>query len=328
MRTIKIEQQIWKTAGAFTIARSSINEIVVVRVTISEGGFVGRGECRPYARYQETPESVTGQIHTITEELKNGLDNEGLQDKLPAGAARNAVDCALWDLRCKQEDCSIWEILGLAQPMPRITAYTLSLNTPEKMARAAIKAQDYPLLKLKIGQTGGLEACLAVLRARPDAKLIIDANEALEPEALPKFRAALADKPVVLIEQPVPAALYDHIENAPEALPILCADESLHTRKDLPGLWQAGYRAVNVKLDKCGGLTEGVALMRQAKSMGFVIMAGCMVGTSLAMAPIMALSGFSDVIDLDGPLLLAEDVPQGLNYSGPVIAPPTAKLWG
>lgn len=328
MRTIKVEHQHWRTAGAFTIARGSITEIEVIRVTIRDGEHTGRGECRPYARYHETPASVIAQINTIKEELAAGLDPESLQARLPAGAARNAVDCALWDLRAKQHGVRIWQLLGIEAPKPRTTAYTLSVDSPQNMAVAAGQARDYPLLKLKIGETGGLSATLAVLEARPDAELIVDANEALHPDEVQAFRAALSDKPVALIEQPVAASKFDQVENRPKALPVLCADESLHTRNELSALWTAGYRAVNVKLDKCGGLTEGLALMQAARQMGFVIMAGCMVGTSLAMAPMMALSAFADIIDLDGPLLLERDVANGLEYNGPTIAPPRPELWG
>jgi L-alanine-DL-glutamate epimerase-like enolase superfamily enzyme len=204
----------------------------------------------------------------------------------------------------------------------------LSINTPAKMRAAALKAKAYPLLKIKIGGMEGLEACLAVIDARPDAELIIDANEALAPKDIAAFQSALAGKPVVMIEQPLPDADFNKIPHAPETLPIFCADESLHTARDLDKLWDAGYRAVNVKLDKCGGLTAGLALMQTAKARGFIIMAGCMVGTSLAMAPMMLLESFADYIDLDGPLLLAKDRKKGLHYEGPIIHPPETKLWG
>jgi len=204
---------------------------------------------------------------------------------MPAGAARNAVDCALWDLRAKQTGTSIPELLGIPAPEPRLTAFTLSIDTAENMREAALKAAAYPLLKIKIDSLGGLDGCLAVMEARPDAKLIIDANEALNAEEAGQMQLAFASKAVVMIEQPLPRGDYDQIPNTPNALPVFCADESLHTAKDLERLWNAGYRAVNVKLDKCGGLTEGVNLMRAARAKGFTVMAGCMVGTSLAMAP-------------------------------------------
>jgi len=328
MYQLKVTTQTWPIAGSFRIAHGSVREVYVVVVGIGDGKVTGRGECRPYARYKETPETVTAQIMAIADTIRAGIDTQSLQELLPAGAARNAVDCALWDLKAKQSGQAVWQILSLPEPRARTTAFTLSIDSPERMAKAAIAARQYPILKLKIGSMDGLPACLAVLKARPDAQLIIDANEALSADELVEFRAALSHAPVLMIEQPLKSDIYDQIENSPDALPILCADESLHTRDDLQKLWDAGYRAVNVKLDKCGGLTEGVALMRQAKSMGFLIMSGCMVGTSLAMAPMMMLESFADFIDLDGPLLLAKDIGSGLVFEEAIINPPSTKLWG
>lgn len=328
MYQLKVNTKTWPVAGSFRIAHGSVTEVHVVEVEISDGSYIGRGECRPYARYGETPENVTAQIMNVSDTINAGIDTGGLQDLLPAGAARNAVDCALWDFKAKQNRTPVWKTLGLSKPKPRITAFTLSIDSPARMAKAAIEARKYPILKLKIGGKAGLESCLAVLDARPDAELIIDANEALTPAELVTFRSALAHAPVLLIEQPVKAEIFDQVEYAPEKLPVFCADESLHTRADLQRLWDAGYRAVNVKLDKCGGLTEGVALMRQAKSMGFLIMSGCMVGTSLAMAPMMILESFADFIDLDGPLLLAKDIENGLQFDGAIINTPRQALWG
>jgi len=328
LRDLKIETEIWPVAGAFKISRSSLTEISVVTVTLTEGAHIGRGECRPYARYNETPESVRGEIESIRQDIEQGLNVKELQDLLPAGAARNAVDCALWDLKAKQKGQSVSKLLGITKPQARKTAYTLSIDTPDKMRQSALEASAYPLLKVKIGGPDGLTACLAIMEARPDAELIIDANEALTAAGLSNFQKALYGKPVIMIEQPLPQSQEELIPHQPNVLPIFCADESLHTAKDLERLWRAGYRAVNVKLDKCGGLTAGLELMRDAKEKGFIIMAGCMVGTSLAMAPIMILESFADYIDLDGPLLLAKDRKKGLRYEGPVIHPPSRELWG
>ena len=328
MRDLKITTEKWPVAGEFRISNSSLTEIIVVTVTIRDGKHLGRGECRPYPKYDETPESVTAQINTIRQSIKNGVDSQGLQNILPPGAARNAVDCALWDLRAKQAGQPLSELLDIATAKPRLTAFTLSIDTPAMMRVAAIKAKTYPLLKIKIGGAEGLDSCLAIMEARPDAELIIDANEALSPKDINAFQSALSGKPVIMIEQPLHRTQYNEIPNTPNALPIFCADESLHTAKDLDRLWDAGYRAVNVKLDKCGGLTAGLELMRAAKAKGFIIMVGCMVGTSLAMAPIMMLESFADYVDLDGPLLLAKDRKKGLRYEGPVIYPPMRELWG
>jgi len=328
LRELILTTEYWPVQGKFRISRSSLTQITVVTVQIREGQHRGRGECRPYPRYNETPASVTAQIESIRADIEAGMNNEALQSALPAGAARNALDCALWDLKARQTGQSVSELLSLPAPTTRKTAYTLSIDTADKMRAAALKASAYPLLKIKIGGPEGLAACLTVMESRPDAELIIDANEALSPKDLPAFQSALSDKPVVMIEQPLPRTAFDKIPNTPKALPILCADESLHTTDDLDSLWAAGYRAVNVKLDKCGGLTAGLGLMRAAKAHGFIIMAGCMVGTSLAMAPMMILEGLADYIDLDGPLLLAKDRKKGLRYEGPFIYPADRELWG
>ena len=328
LRELNLSIESWPVAGEFRISRSSLTEITVVTAEISDGEFRGRGECRPYARYNETADSVIAQIEAIRGEIEAGIDNDALQSTLPAGAARNAIDCAMWDLKAEQSGQTVSDLLSLPTPQPRLTAYTLSIDTPEKMKAAALEVKAYPLLKIKIGGMDGLGACHAILDARPDAELIIDANEALTSDDIQRFQSALSGKPVVMIEQPLPQSSFDDIPNTPKALPIFCADESLHTVDDLEKLWAAGYRAVNVKLDKCGGLTAGLDLMRTAKAKGFIIMAGCMVGTSLAMAPMMVLESFADYIDLDGPLLLAKDRKKGLRYEGPIIHPAKPELWG
>ncbi len=326
MRQLKIDTIVWPVKGVFRISRSALTEIAVLQVTITDGDVVGRGECRPYARYNETCESVTAEIEAVRGDIEKGCTAAQLQSLLSAGAARNAVDCALWDLQCKKENKRIWEILGIPAPKPRVTAFTLSVDTPENMAAAAIKAAGFPLLKMKVSGETSLKCVSAVLAARPEAKLIIDANEALSPEAVSEFQKQLPPENAVLIEQPLPAHTNERFN--PDNLPPICADESLHTRTDLDTLWAQGYRAVNVKLDKCGGLTEGLALMQAAREKGFVIMAGCMVSSSLAMAPMLCLESFADVIDLDGPLLLNSDVDHALKYENAHIYPPTSDLWG
>lgn len=332
MLRLRLRTDAWPIAGSFRIAHGSVSEIQIVTLYLSDGANTGRGECRPYARYNETPTSAMAQIEAVRQDIENGVTSADIQRLLPAGAARNALDCALWDLKCKQDKRPIWELLDIPAPAPRCTAFTLSIDSPANMAKAARAAKAFPILKLKIDGNAGLhsclDSCLAVLEARPDAQLIIDANESLTPKTLPRFRAALAHAPVLLIEQPVKASVFDQIENRPDSLPVLCADESLHARKDLQILWDAGYRGINVKLDKTGGITEALALMCEAKSMGFLIMAGCMVGTSLAMAPMMALESYADFIDLDGPLLLAKDIENGIAYNGAIMSPASQKLWG
>ncbi|HHL43460.1 MAG TPA: dipeptide epimerase [Hellea balneolensis] len=328
MRHISIQICKYPIRGTFRIAHGTVSEVEVVQVDITEHGMTGRGECRPYPRYGESTKSVTREIKKIRNELEAGMTIQALQSALPAGAARNAVDCALWDLAAKSQDKPVWELAKIAAPRPRTTAYTLSIDTPQNMRAAALEAKTYPVLKLKIGGPDGLEGITAILSARPDVQLIVDANESLMPEDLAEFRRVLANAPVLMIEQPLPSDIDGQIDNTPNARPRYCADESLHTRDDLSRLWEAGYRAINVKLDKCGGFTEALALMNMARDMGFMIMAGCMVGSSLAMAPMAMLESFADVIDLDGPLLLAQDVENGLRFDGAVMHPPPAKLWG
>lgn len=328
MRNITAFAQSWPVAGSFRIARSSLTAIDVVRVEITDREHTGRGECRPYARYDETPASVIAQIEAVAHAIQSGADTNALQSLMPAGAARNAVDCGLWDLKAKTTGKSVADILNLPAPGPLQTAFTLSVDTPANIAKAALAAHDYGLLKMKIKDLSGIEAARAVLSVRPEAQLIIDANEALPGHALGAFQAALKALPVVMIEQPVHADIAGAVSIDPNMLPIVCADESLHGREDLQRLWDLGYRAVNIKLDKCGGLTEAIAVFQQAKAMGFVIMAGCMVGTSLAMAPMLHLAFMADVVDLDGPALLARDCEYGLEYTGGKVSAPNPRLWG
>ncbi|WP_017930777.1 dipeptide epimerase [Robiginitomaculum antarcticum] len=327
MQTLFNTVQNYPVKGVFRIARDTKTQIDVVEAHIGRGGLTGRGECRPYARYDETPDSVISQIETIRPQIESGAQRSALQDLLPAGAARNALDCAFWDLEAKAADRPVWTLAGLPPPQPLRTAFTLSLDTPEAMAKAAKSAAQYKVLKIKIGRKDGLDCAKAIMTARPDAELIVDANEALDPNELSVFRHELRDWPVLLIEQPVRAGYIDAFNN-PDALPILCADEALHEQSDLARLWAQGYRAVNIKLDKCGGLTAGICLMREAKDMGFVTMAGCMVGSSLAMAPMFLLAQLADIVDLDGPALLSRDINHGLKYKKDLVFPPSPELWG
>ena len=331
MEPFLISHMRWPVTGSFRISRSALTQIDVVQVTLHHDGVTGRGECRPYKRYNDSVESVTAQLEAIRSDVtdyltRGALTPEIIADLLPAGPALNALDCALWDLRAKLAGRPVWDLLGIDAPKARQTAYTLSLDTPDNMAKAAIKAAAYPLLKIKIGQDDTIACVKAVCAARPDARLIVDANEAIDAASLPAFSAAMTGLNIALIEQPLPAG-QDGPNSFTGDLPY-CADESLHTAADLPRLKAAGYRAVNVKLDKCGGISAALKLMNTAKTMGFDVMAGCMVGSSLAMAPMMVLESLADYIDLDGPLLLAKDCENGLTYDGPLVHPPSSKLWG
>lgn len=326
MNTIKSEVISWPIAGSFRISRSVVTQVDVVVVTLSNGLHIGRGECRPYPRYNETPESVCAQIDGLRENIES-LSHDTLGARLPSGAARNAVDCALWDLKAQIEGKALHELMGLPPARPRPTAFTLSLDTAENMAKAAHNAAQYQVLKIKVGHESGLACALAVLEARPDVQLIIDANEALSPAELIKFQNKLANQSVALIEQPLPAGTPLPSGTA-DRRPIICADEALHTKEDLKQLWSEGYRAVNIKLDKAGGLSEALELAKAAKEMGFHIMLGCMVSSSLSMAPAILLESYADTIDLDGALLLSRDHEDGMIYENGKVIPAPKTLWG
>lgn len=308
------------------ISRGAKTEAVVVTATLVQGGGVGRGECVPYARYGESAESVVATIESARDALEAGADRADLQRLLPAGAARNALDCALWDLEAKLSGVPAHVAAGFEALLPLVTAFTISVGAPDQMRAAAERAADRPLLKIKLAGEGD-EARLAAVRAgAPDSALIVDANESWTTESLPRQLAACADHGVSLVEQPLPAGRDHILATMPRPVPI-CADESVHDRASLAPL-KGRYDAINVKLDKTGGLTEALALARAAQEMGFSIMAGCMVGTSLAMAPAVLVGQIAAFVDLDGPLLLARDRVPGLSYEGSTLMPPAPELWG
>lgn len=321
---LNIETRRFPTKTVFRISRTSVSAVDVVQVLLNNGDVIGRGECRPYPRYNQTVESVTDELEAVRDQIEYGKVTEAIASLQGKSAAQNALSSAWLDYRAKKTDRSAADILGVDAPTLRQTAFTLSWDTAEKMAAAAKDAAIYPWLKIKVG-VGGLDRVKAVAAARPNARLIIDANEALDVKALPAFFEALSGLNIALVEQPLPAG---HGEPLPQTDIIICADEGLHSINDLEGLWQLGYRAVNVKLDKCGGPMAALDLIMQAKNMGFTIMAGCMVGSSLAMAPMMTLESLCDIIDLDGALLLAEDIENGLKYDGATLYPPSKALWG
>ncbi len=326
MRRLTVRLETWPLKHAFRISRGAKTEALTVTAEIADGPHSGRGEAVPYPRYDETPEGARSAIEGLRRAIEAGLTRPSLQDALPPGAARNALDCALWDLEAKRTGRPAWELAGLAPPQPCVTAVTLSLDTPEGMGRAAARHAAMPLLKLKVTGEGDLDRIRAVRANAPGARLIVDANEGWTAPMLDALLPAFAALGVEMVEQPLPAADDGALAGRRFALP-LCADESCHTRADLPRL--AGrYRMVNVKLDKTGGLTEALALAAEARAMGLRLMVGCMVGTSLAMAPAALLAGGADYVDLDGPLLLARDRTPGLCYDGAALQPPEPALWG
>ena len=319
---IQAKVEIFPLAQVFRISRGARTQAEVVTVTIEKDGMTGRGECIPYARYNETLESVIKQV----ESLPADIDRETLQDTLPPGAARNAVDCALWDFECKKRDQRIWKIAGIQVPEQKITAYTLSLDEPEIMFEQAEKNSNRPLLKIKLGTQNDMPRLEAVRKGAPDSAIIVDANEGWDAELYSQLAPELVRLGVKLVEQPLPADKDDDLIGLPRPLPI-CADESCHDRKSLEKLI-GKYDFVNIKLDKTGGLTEALQLKDKALEAGFKIMVGCMVGSSLAMAPATLIAQNATFVDLDGPLLLEQDRRHGLFYDESWVHPPLKDLWG
>ncbi|WP_426419317.1 N-acetyl-D-Glu racemase DgcA [Bradyrhizobium genosp. A] len=313
-------------AGSFTISRGAKTEAVTVMAEVSQNGLTGRGECVPYPRYGETPEATLAAIEAMQAAVAGGLTRQALQAAMPPGAARNALDCALIDLEAKAAGLRAWNLLGRPEPVERTTAYTISLGTPEAMAAATARAAHRPLLKIKLGGDGDGLRIAAVRQAAPESELIVDANEAWTEANLEQNLAACAAVGVTLVEQPLPAGRDDALARIKRPLAV-CADESVHDRNSLAPL-RTRYDAVNIKLDKTGGLTEALAMADAARALGFEIMIGCMVATSLSMAPAMLVTPQARFVDLDGPLLLARDRDHGLRYDDSLIYPPESSLWG
>ena len=325
-RRLTLNVEHFPIAGSFVIARGAKTEAVVVVAAIAEEARSGRGECVPYARYGESVESVLAQIESLRGAIEAGLDRHALQELLPPGAARNAIDCALWDLEAKQAGVPAFTLAGLDRLSPVTTAFTISVGTPEAMGEAGCAANHRPLLKIKLAGDGDLDRIAAVRGSAPDSTLIVDANEAWTQADLERNLEACAKADVRLVEQPLPASDDSALEKIQRIVPV-CADESTHDRHGLEAL-RARYDAINIKLDKTGGLTEAFLLADAAEALGFGLMIGCMVSTSLAMAPALLLAPRAAFVDLDGPLLLAEDRPHGLKYEGSILYPPVPELWG
>ena len=319
---IKVTHDVFRLAQVFTISRGSRNEAKVLTVHLDDGTHRGWGECVPYARYGETLDSVEAQIAA----LPTDLTRESLQQLLPAGAARNAVDCALWDLEAKRAGKRVWELAGLPVPGPEITAYTLSLDTPQAMQEQAAKNAFRPLLKIKLGTPDDMPRLEAVRAGAPASRIIIDANEGWSAEVYADLAPHLVKLGVELVEQPLPASDDDALLGLERPVPV-CADESCHDRASLAGL-KGKYDVVNIKMDKAGGLTEALATRTAAEAAGFDIMVGCMVGSSLAMAPATLVAQGVKIVDLDAPMLLAEDRDNAMTYDAAGAHPPVAALWG
>lgn len=321
-RTVDVQLDTFPLSEVFTISRGSRSEARVLTVKITQDGKTGWGECVPYGRYGETIESVSAQIRAIDPKT----DRLELQRTVPAGAARNAYDCALWDLEAKQTGKRAWELAGLAAPGPEITAFTLSLDTPDNMRLSAHRNRHRPLLKVKLGTSDDVARVQAVRAGAPHAGIIVDANEGWTADIYADLAPHLVDLGVILVEQPLPAGQDSYLAEIERPLPV-CADESVHDRASLKSL-VGKYDVVNIKLDKTGGLTEALALKTAAQQHGFDVMVGCMVGSSLAMAPAVLLAQGALVTDLDGPLLLAKDRDDALQFDKAGVHPSTATLWG
>lgn len=326
MRRLTARHESWPIRGSFTISRSSVTAVELVVVEVEVQGRIGRGECRPYARYGEDVPGTLAAIEGVRPLIEAGGSRDALAAALPPGAARNALDCALWDLEAKLAGRPVWQLAGLPEPRPLTVSYTLSLDTPEAMAAAAAAVADRPILKLKLGGQGDVARVAAVRAAAPQARLIVDANEAWTLELYREAAPALAGLGVELIEQPFPAGRDAALDGLPRPVP-LCADESCHDAATLPAL--AGrYDFANLKLDKTGGLTGALEAAMRAQELGLGLMVGCMLATSLAMAPALLLAQLGQWCDLDGPLLLLRDREPGLVYRGSTVEPPSPALWG
>ena len=326
-RRLIVHEEEWPIEGAFTISRNSKTAAEVIVVEIHQDGQRGRGECVPYRRYGESRVATAGQIERIRDDVETGaLSRARLQNILEPGAARNALDCALWDLEAKLTGIPAWRLAGLTEPRPMTTAFTISLDAPDAMAEVAKENRHRPLLKLKLGGTDDIFRVRAVRQAAPDATLIVDANEAWTPLTFSEYGGELAELGVKLVEQPVPAGTDSVLDGLGRAVPV-CADESIHDTASLADVARR-YDFINIKLDKTGGLTEALRLVDAAKTAGIGIMLGCMVGTSLGMAPATLLGSAAQFVDLDGPLLLAEDRDPGIRYVDSTMHPPPPELWG
>ena len=326
MPRLEVRRESWALRQAFSISRGTRTASEVVVVEIADGELTGRGECFPYTHYGETVERVAELARTQADAIASGMDRGALARALPPGAARNALDCAMWDLESKRAGQPAWQLAGLSEPGSVTTVYTLSLDAPEAMHAAAAENASKPILKLKLGGPEDLERVAAVRDGAPESRIVVDANEGWTRESYERLVPELSGLGVVMIEQPFPAADDDVLKSLDRPITV-CADESCHDRDSLPSI--AGkYDMINIKLDKTGGLTEALALREAAQNEGLAIMVGCMIATSLSMAPGVLVAQGAEVVDLDGPLLLAEDRPHGLRYDNGTLYPPTSALWG
>jgi L-alanine-DL-glutamate epimerase-like enolase superfamily enzyme len=324
---LSAKKESWRLQEAFTISRGSKTEAEVVVVTVSDGGYRGCGECVPYKRYGETPQSVLSELSTVSTLIKNGLKRTELKGVLSPGAARNALDCAMWDLEAKQQNQTIWQLLDLNIPIPKLTSYTISLDTPEKMAeKASAAAQQYSLLKIKLGGENDEECLRKIRESAPGTRLIVDANEGWSSGNLSSMLKVCELAGVELVEQPLPADNDEELTHISSPV-LICADESFHTAEDFPKVANK-YSAINIKLDKTGGLTEALEIIKRAQKLRLPVMVGCMVSTSLSIAPATVIAQYAQYVDLDGPLLLTADRENAVGYKDGSVYPTNPLVWG
>jgi len=326
MTELVVRAESWPIRGRFTISRGAKTEAKVVLVELHAGDCTGYGECVPYGRYGESPDSVIEHLESLRRDIQRGMGRMQLQQKLPPGAARNALDCAFWDLQAKMSRQRVWELLDLPPVQPLTTAYTLSLDRPENMYEAALEHKDRPLLKLKLAGEGDMERVRGVRKGAPEARLIVDANEGWDVDVYRRMVPEMLRLGVKMIEQPLPAADDHALRSLQRPIPI-CADESCHDSGSLKNIVDR-YDMINIKLDKTGGLTEALELRKAAEAAGLQVMVGCMLATSLAMAPATLLAQGAAIVDLDGPLLLERDRRPGLKFDRSRVFPPPRDLWG
>jgi L-Ala-D/L-Glu epimerase len=326
LRTLRAQHDRFALSRPFRIARGEKSFADVIRVTLSEGAAEGRGEGVPYPRYGESVESALAAVEKARAAVEAGADRAALLSLMPPGAARNAIDCALWDLEARQSGTDVADLPGMAATGPLVSALTIVIDTPEAMAAAAGRSGGAPLLKIKVDSERPADRIWAVRNAAPEAALIVDPNESWDGHLLEAMQPILLEAGIALLEQPVPAGADAWLEGWTPAVPI-CADESVHVAADLDTIARR-YQAVNVKLDKAGGLTAALDLAGAARSRGLALMTGCMVSSSLSIAPALQVAAISDFADLDGPLWLREDRPGGVRVKAGMLFPPAPGFWG
>jgi L-alanine-DL-glutamate epimerase-like enolase superfamily enzyme len=326
LRALNIHHRTLPLRSPFRIARGVKVAADVVTVELDQAGCIGRGESVPYRRYGESVASVTDQIEILRSALCAGMGRDELQARLPAGAARNAVDAALWDLEWRLSHVSVSKQLARPPRSPLVTALTIAIGTPQEMEKAASQIAHHKLIKIKVDAEDPMGRIEAVRRAAPTAELIVDPNESWTIDLLREVEPALERASISLLEQPLPADADGALREFSSRIPV-CADEACHTTSDLTAL-RDRYQAVNIKLDKTGGLTEAWRMLRDAKACGFTVMVGCMVCSSLGIAPAWEVAREAAFVDLDGPLWLESDPPGGITLQDGLLMPPSPGFWG